>query len=279
MDFVPDFKTIEIISDILAPDSLSTYDSVVIEYVARRFFSTLVQCWSGPRVNTFNFKRNAEFSEDYEFEFCAHFDINFQLNGQGCECKLLIGPKIKNILHELWHKQNNIEQDKTDSVLADDDFDISEDGVEAAFEVPEEPISIVISELAIPESDLTDYLESGTLINLEQNVDDRVSLKLNTDNSWMTGKLVTISDIDKFGIKIIESDVSEAEIAKGSVKASFVLGEIEKSEISKVDFKTFDIIFNTGVNVNNKVDIIVNNEQVAKGKLMIHDGNLAIEVL
>lgn len=236
----------------VVPSARGTAGSIVAEYFARRFISSLALCWSGPDSSVVRFEPELNPADVRSFASIL-FDI--QLNGVSCRFWLQMGRVLVERLDGLWRRQV-----KSSTSL----------------NLKPAPVQIEIAQLAVSAHLISDYTKPGTIIDLEVPVTDEVRIASKDDMS-LEARLV---NVDKaFVLEILRAAPVPVEIPADSVRLQVLLGSFSPIGVSLKELLSGKTMLETGLPLGNEVLLSIGGETVAKGQLSIFQGRFAVTVL
>lgn len=245
------------VCDVVIPDAVTEARDIVVEYLARRFITSLSKCWSGPKMHSFSF--DDSFSYDLQ-SCCGQIKIILDIEGHECVVSLLLGRKLVEIFDQLWKRQL-ASQNKTTSIAGN--------------------IRLEIAELAVSQTMLSNYLISGTVVDLETPVSDSIIVKVD-NQPLIKAKLLTCKrgdDKEYFAIKNISGNLVQTKLPEGTSRLSIELNDLSLDNQLLQDFIHPNAVADTGILVGDEVKLLIQGEVVGKAKLKIFEDRFAIEVL
>lgn len=228
----------------------TTARSVALEYLARRFISSLALSWSGPDSSTvlYDMKQDAQ-----NVKTAGAVKFSFLINNNSCTVWLGLGLRMVQRLDGLWRRQ----------------LKSSNKNVEAL------KVSVEIGQLAVPQSTLSDYTGSGTVVDLEIPVSDMVTLRV-ADKPWLPAKLCNVDG--NLAIEVIPGAVSNPALPEGTTRLSFRLANLNIDASSVTEITQMGAVYTTQQNLGNEVEMYINNEKIGEATLCVYEGRFAISV-
>jgi hypothetical protein len=174
------------LTNAVAPGAQGAAAEVVLDYLERRFLSSLSRSWGGEGPLSCQHVGNSPNLSSV----AAVVQLSLTLSGDSCDVWLGVGPKALERLNS---------------------FDVSDskrDNVDSGGKVS---VSLDLAELLVPPELLIDYLRTGTVIGLELPVRPQVIIRAN-ETAYGIGKLGRFDD--RFAVEFIEVTDSKE---KGSI--------------------------------------------------------------
>ena len=245
-------ESVQTILEYVLPRATKSAKDVILEYLAIRLVTSLALSWSGAEAASLKYEHDLNANSDTSI---GGINLRFSLNGAPVEIWIKLSKPIVERMDGLWCRQLHST---------------------STFSVNPSIIRIEIANLTVPPSMLSNYLKLGICYDLEVPVSDSVNLVL--DDRHILPATLGIVD-GKFSAEVVSKNTILQKIPAGTTKLSFELGE------TSFDFGTLSEIcqagasFNTNIPVSNDIKIVVNGEQVGKGKLYSHQGSLVVKVV
>jgi flagellar motor switch/type III secretory pathway protein FliN len=240
---------------IVGPGSLSR--GILLEYISRRFFTSLSSSWTGPQSD-----RSTVFLGVCN-EPTTHFmknrlggvTVQFSLMGRSGLVWISLERSVIDQIDGLWKRQ-----------LRSATKTFREGG----------SIELEISRIGIPRGEVAEYLQPGAVIELETLVDDKVVIR-SAGKPWAIGRVCIVGEY--FGIELMSRTVPEdgvyGDIEIVSVRFPQVV--LEVSHLAEM--AQLGAIIPTVISVGSGVELAVNNILVGKAILNEYQGSFAITVI
>ena len=254
--------TEQLLSDVVCRDVDRRAAELVVEYLERRFLSTLVRCWSGMLPISCLYAANSG-SEEVEVSGVVH--LSLLIGGAPCDVWAGVGPKMLDRLDETWR-------------------DLLRTKAQQEHQEPgsgEHLVSVQLAEISVRPEMLVDYLRTGTLIGLTLPVSSDVLLRLD-GAPWAFGSLGQFSggqSGNRFAVEIVQL-TSEEPSPKDSATHLQV-------EIARVSLDGNEVLYHsqpgavllTKTLVGASAPLLISGEQVASAVLGQIEGQFALNVL
>jgi hypothetical protein len=242
----------EHITNLFIPGSKPICRSILIEYLARRFMHSLAIAWGGGEIAQVKFENKLKI---HAVHANAGIKLVFSSNGTNIHLTLALGSKLVKRFDGLWRRQL-IANSKLPS--------------------KSKKIQIELAHLTIPPTMLAQYLKSGTDIDLDQAVTDRVTLYSDGAN-WLPAKLVLIDQY--LGFETQTGAVFSAAQPDGTTRLSIQFPEITLSPENIIELAQPGAIYKSEYELTDLVNLVVRNQKVGSGRLKVYEGRFAITVI
>jgi hypothetical protein len=239
----------------LFPGSTKAVSLICLEYLARRFLTSLILSWTGPESSALLIEGKLERESLESKNFVASIRLNLLINQQHCSLWVLLSRGVADKLDRLWKRQmQSSERNNTGPDLF---------GV------------VQIAELAVPITSLADYTRPGTVIDLEVFVSDAARVTFSARESL----IVRLCSVDnKLAFQVREEDSSVSNIPEGSARISFNLAKFSCPGSMLPELSQVGAIYATNQPVTNEVEVMVNGKQVATAELSDYQGRFAATI-
>lgn len=253
-----DKNLVQVSLDCTIPGSEPVAKDVILEYLARRFITTLRSSWVGEGRDTIYFDRRVDpFSTDYK----GVISLQISLNGNPGTVWIALGRHMVSELDGMWRRQN---KRGANSVLSQNKF--QEGVIDLYFE---------IAQLAVPPSDIVTYTQSGTNIDLEIPVSSQLVVRSNERPLILTEMYHNDS---KLCLETKSLNPVQPIISEGMTRLSICLGKVSVDTHLFNDYLSVGALWDTGLILSDHVMMYLNNEVVAKGQLATYQGRYALSV-
>lgn len=247
-----DADSMRVIIDAVSPGGTPAAQSVVLEYLARRFLSSLAVAWSGAESSVVQFQ-----SEVDPFEIPQHgaVKLTVMVNNNYCTVWVGLGRRLIERLDGLWRRQlhSNVRKGDSGGSL----------------------LRMEVAQLAVPPSTLTDYTKPGTVIDLETLVSDSITLRVD-GKPWMPSRICDVGG--KLGFEILPGPVSVPTLPEGTTRLSIEFAEIPFDANSLAELGQVGAVWQTAIDLGNQIVLTINGEPIARGTLCVYEGRFAISV-
>ncbi len=239
------------LSDELVPGAGQKAASVVLEYFFRRCIASLALSWSGPESTTVTFKRNADASE---VPVVGSIRIACTVNTVSFTVWVGLGQKMVDTFDGLWRRQVQLLSKVSPG---------------------RSPLRMEVAQLGVPPQMLAEYLTKGTVIDLEVQASESLTLKVGT-KPWMPARLIDVGGF--FGCEMTPGAMTISQIAEGATQLSVEIGSLSIEAAQLAELSQSGAILVTPIPVSERVNLVINQEKVAEARLCIYEGRFAIEV-
>lgn len=232
------------------PGASEAAGRVLVEYLARRLFSSINMAWTGPEISAISF--NPVLSSTG----AVKGGVKLELLVQNLPVTVVVGlgAEVLSQLDVLWRKQIRANGRA-------DDTEVS--------------ASVVLAQLAVPPINIVDYTKPGAIIDLE--VPESHSAIL-----WRGGRAaatVQLYQCDGRGaFKVTDLAPQTVSIPAGTTRLRVELWSGKQSEAVWSELSQVGAMFLGQAPVANLVKLVVNDETVASGELCTYQGRFAVKV-
>lgn len=237
----------------IVPGAESAAAGVVLEYMMRRLFFTLVTSWTGPETVGASFEGAAGSSAPQSL---ASVRLGVSVNTTPFTVWFGLGPKMVETLDGLWRRQvqSTAARAATGSVQA----------------------RVEVAQLGVPPQMLSEYLKAGTVIDLEVRASDTLTVRVG-GKAWMPGRMVNVDGF--FGCEVAPGAIAAPAVPEGTTRLSVELGSVALEGPQLAEFGQAGAVLLTQTPVSENVSLVINQEVVGKARLCVYEGRFAIEVL
>ena len=227
-------------------------EGVVLEYLMRRVFYSLVTAWTGPQTSAAVFV-GAVGAESVET--VASVRVTCSLNTSSVVVWFGLGQRMVQTLDGLWRRQ-----------------------VQSTARSGSAPsnVRLEVAQLGVPPQMLSDYLKPGTVIDLEVKASDMLTVRVG-GKVWMPARMVNVDGL--FGAEIVPGAVSAPSTPEGTTRLSVELGGAQLDPAGLAELGQAGAILATKNAVGEEVILSINQEAVGKARLCLYEGRFAIEVI
>lgn len=246
-----DSESTKVVLDALCPGAVPHARDIVLEYLARRFLSSLALSWSGPESSTVQFDQEMN---PFDVPETGTVKLTALVNNNHCTVWIALGRRLVERLDGLWRRQ-----------------------VHSSSKLNEKEMSlhIEVAQLAVPPSMLVDYMKSGATIDLEVLLTDTVTLKLG-NRPWLPARLCDVSG--KLGFEIISGPISTPALPDGTTRLSIEFPKLTLDSLTVSEIGQVGAIWECPTALENRVDMVINGERVAGATLCTYEGRFAVSV-
>ena len=235
-----------------SPDGTDKANDVVLEYLARRTLGSLALSWSGYESSSFSFRSSID---PYSMEFPGYVQAHLRVNNESCSVWFGLGQGLVDRIDGLWRRQVRLRSK----------------GNESSGEY-----TVELAQLGVPPSMLTQYVKSGTVIDLETVASDKAFLR-NDSEQIMNCRLFRVKS--KFGIELLQGPAGVPSVPKGTTRLSISLGKVKIATEDMAEILQPRALWESELSLTDHVEMVINGEKVASAQLGIYEGRFALTVL
>lgn len=224
---------------------------IVAEYLSRRMFKSLTLAWSGPELASTSF---VGATTTDALELFAGLEFDLFVNNTKCKFWIAFGESTVTQLDGLWRRQLR--------------------SISSQKRCPEN-LHIEIAQIAVKPIELSQYTTPGTLVDLETEVTDVVTLRSGSDIA-LPARLCIVEDC--FAAETIASSVPELSLPEGMTRLSIELGVLGIKDQAYSEHLQPGAVWETDLPLSDKVKLLVNNEVIGEAILCTFEGKFAISV-
>ena len=246
-----DESSMDVILEAVSPGIASQAGSVVAEYMARRFLSSLALSWSGPEASVVRFDTTIN---PHEVPVAGAVKFAIDINGSTAVIWILMGKLLVDRLDGLWRRQ-----------------------VRSSSKIPEgmAEVRLEVGQLAVPPSMLVDYMRSGSIVDLEILCTDMLTLRYG-GRSWMPARLCSIDG--NLGFEVVSGPVASQALPEGTTRLSIEFGAVQFDAAQLSEMAQIGAVWDCGGPISDRVMLSINSEKVAEATLCLFEGRFAINV-
>lgn len=223
---------------------------VLIEYLARRLFSSFNMAWTGPEMAQIAFTPSLNQTANVR----AGFKLEILVQSLPVVVLVGIGPEVLSQLDVVWRKQLRT------ATRADD---------------AESNTAVVLAQLAVAPLSIVDYTKAGAIIDLEV-PESREAVIWRGGRAAATVKLLQCDG--RFAFEVIDLAPLSVAIPSGTTRLRVELWNGKQSEAMWSEISQIGAIFSAQNAMSNLVRLVVNDEVVATGELCSYQGRFAVKV-
>lgn len=246
-----DAESADILVEAVSPGATKPAREVVREYLARRFFSSLALCWSGPQSAVARFETE---TDPLSVALAGAVKIVVSANGLNATLWIGLGRMLVDKLDGLWRGQVRS----------------SSKG-----EPAQASIRLEVAQLAVPPSLLADYTRPGTSIDLETPVADTITL-IKEGTPWLPARLCSCEG--KLGFEVLTGSLATRSIPEGTTRVSIDLGQLTLDGGVLAELAQAGVVWDCGSPLSNMVNIVINQEVAARALLCTYQGRFAMSI-
>ncbi|MFN8391707.1 MAG: FliM/FliN family flagellar motor C-terminal domain-containing protein [Bdellovibrionota bacterium] len=248
----------DVIAQAFAPGSDAAAAEVLIEYLERRFLTTITKTWNGREPLICQY-----LSSDWadEVEVIGAVELELLIGGQKAVVWFGLGPRLLEELEISWRARVAERLGLKDTANFDDTVHL---------------LTLDLSFLSVPPALLIDYLRAGTIVDLELPVPDTVTLSRNGE-PWARGVLRQFNGM--FAVEIIDTKPEPFQPVEGMTRVAVELARTELDERSLQEYAQRGAVLPTAKQVGSIASIVINGENVGSALVGEVDGRLSLSIL
>lgn len=225
---------------------------LVLEYLAQRFLATVGQSQADPELASISF---AGACSSTEVSGAASIRFSFSMNNTPCGVFVILGAKLVDKLDGLWRRQihSAVRNSPSSGVLR-----------------------LEVAQLGVPPHMLTEYLSSGTVIDLEVPVSDLMTVKVGA-KPFVSARMVVVDGM--FACQTTQAAVVASAPPEGTSRLCVELAAATVDSQVIAELGQPGAMFVTDKAVSERVTLTINQEKVGEAKLCLYQGRFAVEVL
>ena len=253
-----DRDTFEILAREIVPGCRAAAADVMVEYIERRLLSTLEKSWVGAeplRLHYLAYDRRRKGTT------AGVLGLMLEISGMPCTIWVAVGQRILERLDAEWRMMLLQRQKaKSKSLIADQIHSIS----------------VELIELAVPPAMLIDYMRSGTIIDLEIPVSDRVQIRVD-DELWGEGQLCQFNGT--FAVELAQTEVPARTFPEATTRVRIEIASTELDGQGLIEHSQQSAILITDTAIGARAALIISGEHVGDAVVGELDGRFALRVL
>ncbi|MCO6431233.1 MAG: hypothetical protein J5J00_10260 [Deltaproteobacteria bacterium] len=233
----------------IVPGASAAAEGVVLEYLARRFFSSLRMSWSGPEASSIIYTGRAATLDVNE---AGAVRLTFSLNNQSCSAWLLLGEAMTDQLDRLWRRQ-----------------------VQSSSRVSDEPqqIDFEIAHTMLAQSEVTNTLSPGNTISFDIGQPESAILR-RAGRAWLPSRLAIVDGA--FAFETLASPVLESPGGDTTARISISLGTVTIDPALMSELTQPGAILTSSISAAPEVDVCVNGKPSARGVIHLRNGQTVV---
>jgi hypothetical protein len=250
-----DDASADALASCIVPGGITQASSVVLEYLARRFLTSLALSWSGPESSVVRFEPE---SKAKPAQVAAHIKFVCNVNAQLVSVCIGLGKIVTERLDGLWRRQ-----------------------LRAATKSTEGPVEVALelAQLAVAPSMLAEYVKPGAIIDLEVALGDSLILRVGSGASakaWLAARMLNVGG--NLGFEVQPGPALLPPLPEGTTRLSIEFGSLQFEPGVIPEVSQVGAMWETSVRLGDKVRMSVNAEQVAEATLCSYEGRFAVSV-
>ena len=240
------------IVECFAPGAVAGARGAILEYLARRYLSSLALAWSGPESSVVQFDGG---TDPFSLREAGAVKLGLLVNNKPATVWITLGPQGVERLDGLWRRQVRSTAKATQAAG---------------------PLSLEIAQLAVAPALLADYMRSGTMIDLEIAMSDLCTLRQGV-KPWLPGRLCDVGG--KLGVEIVSGAVSSISLPEGTTRLAIDFGSFDSDAATLSEISQVGAVVPTEISVGDVVHMIVNGDRVRDAVLCTYEGRFALSVM
>lgn len=241
----------------ISPNCDKVGEDVILEYLCRRFVSTLSKTRNTFEISSIMPEQNVNSIPESFGILCLHFEL------QTAPFEIWLGLGVKAIekLDSLWRSVlvTNYKK-KEENVFSDRIYQIS----------------VELAELAVPPAMLIDYMRTGTIIDLDIPVSS--SVRVRCDNEiWMEGELCQFRD--NLAVKVENLNPVVGQYPSSTTRVRVELARTELDYESVIEHYQKSAVLITETPINSLANLIIRGEDVAVARIGMLNNNFALSIV
>lgn len=248
-----DREAIRVAVDVVVPGSFPDARDLVLEYIARRFVSTLATTWSGQSFSKVQFDNRID---PFSNQYLGVVKLSLVINGSPCAIWVGLGRNLVETIDGLWRRQVQSTQTR------------APDGVTEIF--------LEVAQLAVPPAELVAYTKAGTVIDLEVPAVDTLQVRT-AMRPMFTARMCNIDG--RLGLEALPTAPVNQMLPDGMTRLSICFVKLSLETAAVAEYGQPGTIWDTGIALSDNVQMVLNGDVVAQGILCTYDGRFALSVL
>ena len=247
----------QVLYDLFLPTLSSASRRIVLDYFARRLFSTLAHCWSGADSSQ-TYSHSQQYDESVGEMLQAGggvVQVEVLVNGRPVRVWLVLAKPIVSQLDGLWRRQLR-------SVSS-----LGPGAHELRFE---------LAQIAVLPAMLGEYTQPGTAIDLETPVTDTGVLRVG-NTPWLSTRLCRVRDT--FAFETLPTGVVNREIPSGSIRVSIQFPSFSLQGGDVAEITQVGSVLVSPLKITDRAEMVINQERVAEVEVQEYQGRFAVTVL
>jgi len=227
--------------------------NLIVEYLVQRFMAVLGMSQTISETAggmTFGGRCSANDSK-----VAAAVRLSLSLNSHQCTVVVALGAELVERMDRLWRRQVHSSLRSSSEVGA---------------------LRFELAQLGVPPNVLSDYVNKGTIIDLEVPVSDSINLRLGS-KVFMPARLVDIDGM--LGCQTVQGSATALTIPDGTSRLSIELAQMQADHNTLAELGQVGAVLNTKRQIGDRVVLSINQERIAEAFLRVYQGRYAVEVI
>ncbi len=248
-----DPSTVNAISQEVAPMADRSKGALfLVEYLAQRFLACVGQCHAGADPTRVQFSGRCALDD---VDVMASVRLSFALNSNPVTVVIGLGRAVIETMDGMWRRQ--LHSSIRPSLGAG-------------------TLRVEVAQLGVPPHMLSEYLTSGTVIDLEVPASDCVTLRIG-HKPFMPARLVSIDG--RLGCQVIQGVLSNLAVPDGTSRLSIEFGAVPVDVAKITELGQVGAVLPLDQALNQSVSLVINQERVGEARLSVYQGRFAVEVI
>lgn len=235
----------------VCPGSGKEASSIVLEYLIRRFFSSMMTSWSGADSSVVQFTARAE---TMEFSEAGAIKFSVIINGSTTIIWILLGHEMVNRLDGLWRRQIKSSNRTNDE---------------------ESELRIELAATNLSPASAYELTRAGQVINFESQASDMVTLTL-SGKAWLPARLCIAGN--NIGLEMVASSFPQYPHADGSARVTLEYPIIFLDSGLVSELSQIGALYQTPLVVNSPISVHVDGKKVSEAKLYIKNNRFLAKI-
>jgi hypothetical protein len=251
-----DREAIRMAIDVIVPGAYPESRDIVLEYIGRRIVATLKSTWVGSEKIDIVFDKRID---PFSVPLAGAVQITCSIHGHEAALWIGLGAATVERLDAMWKRQ-------------------SQPVAKTTTQLPSGPVSVFfeVAQLAVPPADLVQYTQPETKIDLEVPVSDTIFIRT-TERLLASAKMCQADG--RLALEIASLNPAQPMLPDGMTRISVILGKMSVDSTVVQEYMSQGALWDTGIKLSDNVSMLLNGEQMARGKLHVYEGRFALNVI
>jgi flagellar motor switch/type III secretory pathway protein FliN len=224
----------------------------LLEYLVQRFLACLGMCQAGMDLAPVAFCGRCV---PTEVEISASVRFSLSVNASPVVIMIGLGLKAIESMDGLWRRQVH---SSNRSPLGGGS------------------LRVELAQLGVPPQMLSEYLSTGTIIDLEVPVSDAVTLRLG-HKPFVPARLAVVDGV--LGCQVVQGSLSNLAVPEGTSRLSIEIGSVSVDAARLTELGQVGSVLMLNAAPSDSVSLVINQERVGSARLCLYQGRFAVEVL
>lgn len=226
--------------------------NVLLEYLGRRFLTSLGLAWTGPQPSVVQCDPLLR-PIDVPAVGAVRFVVS--LNGRTCGAWLALSGPLVDRLDGLWRRQLHASTRPQD--------------------IATDIVGFEVAQLAVAPARLADFTTSGALVDLELALSDTVILRQGS-KPWLLARMCEVDGT--FAFEVLPGTPPSPSLPEGTTRVSVQFGRHAVDAATAAEIAQPGAVLVSDIPVSDRVVLTVNNERVSDAVLCVYEGRFAIHI-